>query len=415
MKEEITRINRLVAEGRLTAEEAADLIEAIANRQAQSNPQANSQANSAGAAQSGPSTGSSAGSSGDPSGYSAGRAKDPIKGVFDFLDRLAKDGKESVDWDEVSVKARETTRRGVEVLRQGIDDISKGKINLDWLTTSERKEIEFDLPDLQGKLLRIDNPSGSVQIIGGAEEASVTAVAHFRGSSPEDAQAKAANFTLASEISDHVVLIRHPELPGVMLDLVINVPIGTPVELKLEAGDATVKDTLSSVRLISRSGSVNLSGLDGTIEVTSDGGAVEISGSRTPSLMLEHKSGNVTFRHIEGNINARTASGDLTVVGSHGKVISLESVSGDVEVHTTGVVDGTLNIRTVSGDARVFGNGLINARVALSTLRGMVKNSVALTEEVATEQRVTGRLGEGLGLIDVSAVTGDITFSPVAG
>jgi DUF4097 and DUF4098 domain-containing protein YvlB len=209
-----------------------------------------------------------------------------------------------------------------------------------------------------------------------------------------------------------VVLIRHPELPGVMLDLVINVPVGTPVELKLEAGDATVKDTLSSVRLISRSGSVKLGGLDGTIEVTSDGGAVEITSSRTPSLMLEHKSGNVTFRHIEGNINARTASGDLTVVGSNGKVISLESVSGDVEVHTTGVVDGTLNIRTVSGDARVVGNGLINARVALSTLRGTVKNSVTLSEAVATEQRVTGRLGEGQGLIDVSAVTGDITFSP---
>jgi hypothetical protein len=398
MKEEITRINKLVAEGRLTPEEAADLIEAIANRQAQAG---------------GPSASGSSAAAGNPTESASNpRTKDPIKGVFDFLDRLAKDGKDSVDWDEVSVKAKETARRGVEVLRQGIDDISKGKINIDWLTTSERKEIEFDLPDLQGKLLRIDNPSGSVKIIGGSDESSVTATAHFRGSSPEDAQAKAANFTLASEISDHVVLIRHPELPGVMLDLVINVPVGTPVELKLEAGDATVKDTLSSVRLISRSGSVNLSGLDGTIEVTSDGGAVEITSSRTPSLMLEHKSGNVTFRHIEGNINARTASGDLTVVGSNGKVISLESVSGDVEVHTTGVVDGTLNIRTVSGDARVVGNGLINARVALSTLRGTVKNSVTLSEAVATEQRVTGRLGEGQGLIDVSAVTGDITFSP---
>jgi len=398
MKEEITRINKLVAEGRLTPEEAADLIEAIANRQAQAG---------------GPSASGSSAAAGNPTESASNpRTKDPIKGVFDFLDRLAKDGKDSVDWDEVSVKAKETARRGVEVLRQGIDDISKGKINIDWLTTSERKEIEFDLPDLQGKLLRIDNPSGSVKIIGGSDEASVTATAHFRGSSPEDAQAKAANFTLASEISDHVVLIRHPELPGVMLDLVINVPVGTPVELKLEAGDATVKDTLSSVRLISRSGSVKLGGLDGTIEVTSDGGAVEITSSRTPSLMLEHKSGNVTFRHIEGNINARTASGDLTVVGSNGKVISLESVSGDVEVHTTGVVDGTLNIRTVSGDARVVGNGLINARVALSTLRGTVKNSVTLSEAVATEQRVTGRLGEGQGLIDVSAVTGDITFSP---
>ena len=402
MKEEITRINKLVAEGRLTPEEAADLIEAIANRQAQSG---NASSSSAGAS-AGPSAGVTTESA------SNARPKDPIKGVFDFLDRLAKDGKDSVDWDEVSVKAKESARRGVEVLRQGIDDISKGKINLDWLTTSERKEIEFDLPDLQGKLLRIDNPSGSVKIIGGSDDATVVATAHFRGSSPEDAQAKAANFTLASEISDHVVLIRHPELPGVMLDLVINVPIGTPVELKLEAGDATVVDTLGSVRLISRSGSVNLSGLEGTIEVTSDGGAVEIASSRTPSLMLEHKSGNVTFRQIEGNINARTASGDLTVIGSNGKVISLESVSGDVEVHATGIVDGTLNIRTVSGDARVFGNALINARVALSTLRGTVKNSITLNEEVATEQRVTGRIGDGQGLIDVSAVTGDITFSP---
>jgi len=149
--------------------------------------------------------------------------------------------------------------------------------------------------------------------------------------------------------------------------------------------------------------------------VTSDSGSVEITNSRTPSLMLEHTSGDVNLRQVEGNINARTASGDLELYQCTGKVLSLESVSGDVSVQTTGIVDGTLNIRTVSGDARIGGTGLFNARVALSTLRGTVTHSVALAEQVGSEQRVTGRLAEGLGLIDVSAVTGDIEFSPEVG
>ena len=393
MREEILRINRLVAEGKLSPEDAADLIDAISNRSSTgpSEPQAPKEP--------------------PPSA----RAKDPIKGVFDFLDRLANDGKDSVDWNEVSRQAKDTARRGVELLRQGIDDVSKGRVNLDWLTTSEKKEIEFEVPELPGKILRVENPSGNVVVVGGADVASVEATAHFRGSTVEDAKLKAAAFTLSAEISDHVFLIRHPEIPGVMLDLVINVPSPTPLELKLEAGDANVSNTHGSVRLISRSGNVTMTGLDGTIEVTSDSGSVEITNSRTPSLMLEHKSGDVNLRHVEGNINARTASGDLELYQCTGKVLSLESVSGDVSVQTTGIVDGTLNIRTVSGDARIGGTGLFNARVALSTLRGTVTHSVALAEQVGSEQRVTGRLGEGLGLIDVSAVTGDIEFSPEVG
>jgi len=393
VREEILRINRLVAEGKLSPEDAADLIDAISSR---------------------PDTGSAEAQAPKEPPPSS-RSKDPIKGVFDFLDRLANDGKDSVDWNEVSRQAKDTARRGVELLRQGIDDVSKGRVNLDWLTTSEKKEIEFDVPELPGKILRVENPSGNVVIVGGADMASVEATAHFRGSSVEDAKLKAEAFTLSAEISDHVVLIRHPEIPGVMLDLVINVPSPTPLELKLEAGDANVSNTHGSLRLISRSGNVTLTGLDGTIEVTSDSGSVEITNSRTPSLMLEHKSGDVNLRHIEGNINARTASGDLELYQCTGKVLSLESVSGDVNVQTTGIVDGTLNIRTVSGDARIGGTGLFNARVALSTLRGTVSHSVALTEQVGSEQRVTGRLGEGLGLIDVSAVTGDIEFSPEVG
>jgi DUF4097 and DUF4098 domain-containing protein YvlB len=109
-------------------------------------------------------------------------------------------------------------------------------------------------------------------------------------------------------------------------------------------------------------------------------------------------------------MNVRTASGDVTVKASSGKSLSLESVSGDVWIDLEEPVAGLMNVRTVNGDAFVSIPDGNDARVSLSTLRGRVKCAIDLADTAKSDQRITGRLGDGTGTIDVSAVTGNVTL-----
>ncbi|MEJ5169478.1 MAG: DUF4097 family beta strand repeat-containing protein, partial [Fimbriimonadales bacterium] len=90
--------------------------------------------------------------------------------------------------------------------------------------------------------------------------------------------------------------------------------------------------------------------------------------------------------------------------------LAVEAVTGDVVADFETPVSGTVTIRTVNGDAKLSLPSGSDCRVALSTLRGSVVSEVDLNEQTKEGQRLTGRLGDGTGSVDVSAVNGDIVL-----
>jgi len=259
-----------------------------------------------------------------------------------------------------------------------------------------------------GKVLRIENPIGDIHIHGGKEIGNVRAEASIRGASLDDAKAKADQYTLTIEESDHAVVIKQPDMTGLNVDLHIDLNGFAAIEVRAESGDIHIHETGAGVRINSRSGDIHLSGLNGAIEVSSDSGNVHVSNVTATILNIEHKSGDVSLENIRGNVSARTASGDVSAKRLESKVISLETVSGDIAVSLINAVSGTVNIRTVSGDATIEIPANSDSRVSISTLNGEVAFSGELSEEHRTAQRITGRIGEGTGVLDISAVTGDI-------
>jgi len=389
VKEEITRINRLVAEGKLSPEDAADLIEAIVGRSAADAPPK------------------------PPSGAenpSVAGMKESVKGLFESVEKAFKEGKDSVDWNEVAKQARETAKKGVEAVKAGIDEIGKGKFDFGIFSASATREVILPISLPEGRTLKVENPCGSVRILAGVEPFQVTAKAHFRAATHEEAKAKADLYTLMVEESDHLVHIKQPDLSGLRVDLEIMVPTGVPVDLKIDAGDSEVIDTQSSVRLSARSGDVRLKGLNGVIEASVDSGNLSIEESVSPAVTVESKSGDVYIKDVSGMINARTASGDIGIRGTAGKVVALESVSGDIAADFETPITGNVNVRTVSGTAKLSVVDGSDARVSLSTLRGDLTCALNLEDEARSDQRLTGKLLSGAGTIDVSAVTGDITL-----
>ncbi len=382
MREEIQRISKLVAEGKLSPEDAADLIDAF-------------YASDRIEEESGPT----------PPPPPPGASRDPFRGIIDQIEKLTKEGAEAVDWKEVSKQARDSAKKGFDFLKTGLDDLSKGKVN--FFGNTETKQISLPLSVPEGKTLKIENACGDVKVSSGGT-GTVTADARFKGSSIDDAKAKAQAYTLIIEESDTQVIIRQPDVSGLSVDLDIKISGNAAVEIKSENGDIEVIDTGLGARINGRSGDIKVRGLNGQVEIHSESGDMAIEHSEVTSLTVENKSGDIDVRSVKGNMNIRTASGDVRAGNCSGKTVAFESISGDVQVDLVEAVTGSVNVRTVNGNAMIAVPDGCDCRVSLSTLRGSVTCGLELEDEAKAQQRITGKLGAGGGTLDVSAVTGDV-------
>ncbi len=411
MKEEIARINKLVAEGKLSPEDAADLIDAFYNSEHEENVHAGASTatSNGGAAQTSPPSGEA---QHDDKSYSTeSKPRDPFRAIIDTVERLGKEVTENVDWKEVTNSARTNAKKGLDALKSGLEEVSKGKFNVNWLFSTTTREIRLPLTIKEGQVLKVENGSGHVTILPDSVESYVIAKAKVRGATQEDAKAKADAYTLVVESTEHSVEIRQPHVTGLDVDLEVFVAATPAVEVKSEAGNVTVRDTKNSCRITSTDGKLELAGLDGPIEVQAYSGDVVVERSNASNVLVENKAGNITVDHVTGNMNLRSASGNISIAQSSGKTIAVEAVSGNISIDVTEPVVGSMNIRTVNGNASISIPDGSDARVAVTTLRGFAETSIELQDRAQNDQRITGRLGDGNGTIDISAVTGNVSLN----
>lgn len=395
MKEEVRRIMDLVKDGKLSPEDAADLIDAfVSTDSGPSEPQPPE-----------PPTGSA-----EESGDGPKDGKDPFKSFVDFVENIGKEVSDGVNWKDVATHMRKAAERGLDGIRSGVDQIKQGKVNFNWLSSAEIREVTLPLNISTGTTLRVENPCGDVKISGGHTSASVSAKATVRGSSTEEAKEKADAYTLIVEESDYQVIVRQPDVSGLSVDLVIQLKDEATVEVRTQNGEVRLLDTMGGCRVVSQSGDIHVRGLRGPIEVTTQNGDIRLEDCESPSGLVETKHGDVTLLRAKGNFNARTASGDIRGRECSGSTYSVESVSGDVSIDFFEPVRGTVNVRTVNGNSEVFVDAASDCRVSVSTLRGNVDSDLSLADEVKSEQRVTGRLGDGNGVLDLSGVNGDVAL-----
>lgn len=390
MKEEIRRIMKLVQEGKLSPEDAAELIDAFQSSEEDR--------------ESPPPPPPDAPTPPDKPG-----AKDPMRSFVDFVEGIGREVSESVDWHNVAHQIRAGAQRGVESMKVGIEQVRQGKVNWGWFSSTETRTVELPLVVPEGKSLRIENPSGDVRITGGNDKGVVVASARIRGMDADEAHEKAEAYTIIVEESDHQILIRQPDVSGLSVDLNVTVAGTCPVEVRTLSGDLHVENTGAGIRVDTHSGDVRLKGLNGPIEVRSQSGDLAIEDAQTPSATVEVKSGDIRFTRLVGNLIARSASGDVNLEEGGGKSISIESVTGDVQMDLIEPISGSVSVRTVNGNASVKVADGSDCRVSLSTLRGHVHCDLSLEDEARQDARVTGKMGDGTGTLDVSAVNGDIS------
>ncbi|HLK15627.1 MAG TPA: DUF4097 family beta strand repeat-containing protein [Fimbriimonadaceae bacterium] len=401
MREEVKRILKMVQEGKISAEDAADLIEAFDEVDAQE-PEAV-----------GVGAGASSGTSGAGAGGGRGEStagKDPFSAFMDTMEKFGRDAAKSVDWRDISRQVRESAQQGIDALKHGLEQVNSGR-GFVWGGATEVREISLPLSVPDGKLLRVENQAGDIRISSGAELGNVTARAEFRGINSDETKQRAATYTLLVEESDSVVLVRQPDIPNVTVDLVITLPNPVGVEVRSASGDISIIDTKGACRISARSADVRLRNLDGAVEINLMSGDITLEDITSPQVTLENKSGDLKLRRVKGNVSARTTSGDVEVSDFDGKTASVETVSGDIRAGFLTPITGSVNFRTVSGDVDLRVPDGSDCRVSLSSLSGDIEAGLTMVDLNETDRRVTGRLGEGAGTLDISAVNGDIRLT----
>lgn len=411
MKEEIARITKLVAEGKLSPDQAAELIDAFtADARATQEPTFDEEpAPQAETVPPGPQAGTIPPR--QNAGTIEGEVKDAFRSVVEQIERLGKEAQE-VDWKGVADKARNEAKRGFQGLRGGIEDLTKGKLdlgnlNLGALFNEATREVELPFTLPAGKPLRIENECGDIEVTGGDVLAEVRASVRIRAANVEEARRLVSLYTLAVEESDGSVTIRQPHQPGLTVRLVVTLPEASLVEARADTGDVTLRETRGAARVTTRTGRITVHGCEGAVEARSETGVVTLSHISAP-VTAETRSASIVLEGIRGDLKVATASGNVNARGFAGGGASVEAVAGNVAVEFIEPPEHSVELSTVSGNVLVGLPGTGSYNVVLSALRGEVRTDLPLEELQRTPQKVTGRIGEGATRISASSVAGNV-------
>lgn len=394
MKDEIRRIMNLVKEGKLSPEDAAELVEAFQDGEESLKEE---EKVTAGAAES----------------ASAGAAKtdNPVSSFLGFVEGLAKDVTKDIDWTKVNQQVREGVNKGVDAVKKAAEEAKLGQ-GLGFLFgIHESKVVALPLAVPAGKVLRIEASSGAVSLVGSNDLGQVRVHAGFKASNQEEAKRKAALYTPVLEENEQYVTLKLQEGPDSQIDASINVTPTTAVEIKSSSGRVVVRDMQASVKVVAQSAGFEGTGLTGAVDVSLASGSTRLCDCAGPFVSLESKSGDMDLKRVKGVITARSSSGDVHLAECAIRTLNIDVASGDVEVDLNQPVMGSVSVRAVSGDVSVSVPDGCEALVSLSTLQGEIVKDIDLMDEQAVAGKLTGRLGTGSGLIDLSTVSGDVTLS----
>jgi DUF4097 and DUF4098 domain-containing protein YvlB len=220
------------------------------------------------------------------------------------------------------------------------------------MTNDTRKEARFEVAP--GGTVNIVNNSGSVTLHGGAGRQVV--VAYVTHSDKVEVDENTTSDKLRLEIRTHAVGEQRPTADENRVEYEVTVPAGVAVTVTTATAPITVDGLSGDLTLSSDTGQitvrnvakvhvhvrgvtapVSLSSINnGHVEVTSSGGAVQLTDVAGPIVSVGTTSGNITYRGNcsgGGDYSLTTHSGtiDVTLPETASFDVSARSVSGLVQ------------------------------------------------------------------------------------
>lgn len=154
-------------------------------------------------------------------------------------------------------------------------------------------------------------------------------------------------------------------------------------------------------------------GFNGRVVTHTINGDVKITGVNLDQVEVSSTAGDLKVNDVEAkSLTAKSISGDMKVI-SQADALALESTSGDLKVKWHPLTlgnPGHLDLRSVSGDVKVSVPIESNLAVALKSVSGEMKVKFPgfETQNLPGAKLSKGKIGAGLGQLEVSTVSGDM-------
>ena len=254
-------------------------------------------------------------------------------------------------------------------------------------------------------LVEIENPAGSVRVIGW-DRGEVLVNGDL------GAGASGLDFTgSGSRIRVGVDTERNPH--GVSSALEVHVPAKSRLQIESFAGSITVEGVSGTVSAETVNGSINVTGQAREIEAESVNGSVQVSGASTHTK-AESVNGSVVVRGASGDLDASTVNGRLEVSGGSFERAHLETVSGSLAFDGALASGASLEAETVSGSVTLALPAGVAADFSISTFSGSVENAfgppAARVSEHTPEKELEFSTGGGGASVSVHTLSGSVTL-----
>jgi DUF4097 and DUF4098 domain-containing protein YvlB len=190
---------------------------------------------------------------------------------------------------------------------------------------------------------------------------------------------------------------RYPALSWVKnarVEYQIWIPQTCTVELESVSGSIQMADHLNRVYAKTVSGSIKLNNIMGNVE-------------------LKTVSGNISIAKISGEIRAGSVSGSLIFRDCKGSFPDLHSTSGSIVAELAAIDEDAsdMSLNTVSGDINLKLPGDASFGLDIKTVSGEINNKFKVLVESVKKNQLQGEVGNGGINIELKTISGDISLA----
>ena len=272
-----------------------------------------------------------------------------------------------------------------------------------WLAA--QSPVDQKRPAAPDAKVSIENMSGSVKVTGWDR-----AEVQVKGTLGEGAE---LSFDGPEKDLQIEVEAEHGNPMEIKSDLEVFVPAGSSVSIEGFQATISVAGVTGAVSAETVNGSITQAGAAKSVELESVNGSIDVT-KATGRVQAEAVNGTVTVRDASGELDASTVNGKVLVTGGSFDQARLESVAGGVRFEAGLSARATLSVESVSGTVDLFLPAALGAEFSVSTFSGDIVNELGPAAEKTSKwtpgKELSFTSGSGGARITVETLSGNVNI-----
>lgn len=174
-------------------------------------------------------------------------------------------------------------------------------------------------------------------------------------------------------------------------------------------GSIVSDDVRGDCRFVTHNGRVEAEGFEGDIHLSTHNGAVVARGNAKDVTAISY-NGRIEVHGFDGNAHLETHNGAVVAQGS-ARRIRVVSHNGPIEADLRRSESLSGSITAYNGAVKVLLDDSVNATVRVGTHHGRITTNIPLQDAVLKRSVVTGHIGQGGDLLEITTHNGAITLT----